>query len=108
MSEITRYFPSDVQLKSGDNQVVFTEHSNGQLCMYEDVAPIIQELQEELTLLREQEPAQEMPAELVKWANNDEPNLEMDDSADVALEKIVRNECRAFVRSQLEKMKGKP
>jgi hypothetical protein len=50
----------------------------------------------------------QIPAELVEWANNDEPNLEMDDSADVALEKIVRNECRAFVRSQLEKMKGKP
>jgi cell division septum initiation protein DivIVA len=50
--------------------------------------------------------AQEIPAELVKWVNNDEPNLEMDDSADVALEKIVRNECRAFVKSQLEKMKG--
>jgi hypothetical protein len=42
----------------------------------------------------------------VKWVNNDEPNLEMDDNVDVALEKIVRNECRAFVKSQLEKMKG--
>jgi hypothetical protein len=55
--------------------------------------------------LTKQKPAQEIPAELVKWVNNDEPNLEMDDSADVALEKIVRNECRAFVKSQLEKMK---
>jgi hypothetical protein len=50
-------------------------------------------------------PSAQIPAELVKWVNNDEPNLEMDDSADVALEKIVRNECRAFVKSQLEKMK---
>jgi hypothetical protein len=126
LSEIKRYYPCDVRLKSGDAQVMFTEHLAGQLCIYEDIAPIVQrnrELEAELARLREQEPvaywngcilytdpkpAQEIPAELVKWANNDEPNLEMDDSADVALEKIVRNECRAFVRSQLEKMKGKP
>jgi hypothetical protein len=56
MSEIKRYFPSDVKLKSGDNQVVLTEHLAGQLCMYEDVAPIIQrnkELEAEITRLRE-------------------------------------------------------
>jgi hypothetical protein len=57
-------------------------------------------------LYTEPKPAQEILSELVKWANNNEPNLEMDDSADVALEKTVRNECRAFVKSQLEKMKG--
>jgi hypothetical protein len=143
ISEIKRYFPSDMQLNLGQPRIVFTEHSNGQLCMYEDVEPIIQrnkELEAEIARLREQKPigvltdrgidwedsfftdvviggdsdcnfyaepkpAQEIPAELVKWVNNDEPNLEMDDSADVALEKIVRNECRAFVKSQLEKMK---
>jgi hypothetical protein len=66
MSEITRYFPSDMQLNLGQPRVVFTEHSNGQLCMYEDVEPIIQlnkeldaenkELEAEIKRLREQEP----------------------------------------------------
>jgi hypothetical protein len=72
MSEIKRYFTSDMQLHSGETLVVFAEHLEGQLCRYEDVAPIIQrnaELEAELTRLREQKPAQELPAELVEWDN---------------------------------------
>jgi hypothetical protein len=56
MSEIKRYYPSDMQLNLGQPRIVFTEHSNGQLCMYEDVEPIIQrnkELEAEITRLRE-------------------------------------------------------
>jgi hypothetical protein len=59
LSEIKRYYPCDVRLKSGDAQVMFTEHLDGQLCIYEDVVPIIQrnrELEEEIKQLREQEP----------------------------------------------------
>jgi hypothetical protein len=56
MNGIKRYYPSDVRLKSGDPQIVLTEHLAGQLCMYEDVDPIIQrnaELEGELMQIRE-------------------------------------------------------
>jgi hypothetical protein len=56
MNGIKRYYPSNVRLKSGSTFVAFTEHSNGQLCMYEDAEPIIQRnraLEEEITRLRE-------------------------------------------------------
>jgi hypothetical protein len=63
MSEIRRYYPSDMQLNLGKPRVVFTEHSSGQICMYEDVEPTIQrnaeleqrnkELEAELAQIRE-------------------------------------------------------
>jgi hypothetical protein len=56
MSEIKRYFPSDMQLNLGQTRVIFTEHLDGQLCMYEDVEPIIhrnKELEAENKRLRE-------------------------------------------------------
>jgi hypothetical protein len=101
MNGIKRYYPSDVILKSGDPQIVLTEHLAGQLCRYEDVEPIIQELQEVLTLLREQKPAQEIPSELVEWANSWQ-----EDDSDMPSYLIGCNDMKHFVKSQLEKMKG--
>jgi hypothetical protein len=155
MSEIKRYYPSDIKLKSGDNQVVLTEHPSGQICMYEDVEPTIQrnkelesenkELEAEIKRLREQEPvafgnlkpsvsdsdrvlftdidaakkyhndcyqldalylhagaepkpAQEMPSELIEWANSWQ-----EDDSDMPSYLVGCNDMKHFVKSQLEK-----
>jgi hypothetical protein len=41
MSEIKKYYPSDIQLNSGRSRILLTEHLAGQVCMYEDVEPIM-------------------------------------------------------------------
>jgi hypothetical protein len=112
---------------------------NGDWCLYDDVAPIIQsnaELEAEIARLREQKPigvlndkgidwedsfftdvviggdgdcnlyaepkpAQEIPAELVKWANSWQ-----EDDSDMPSYLIGCNDMKHFVKSQLEKMKG--
>jgi hypothetical protein len=106
MSEIKRYYTSGAKLKSGDTYVEFTEHLTGQLCRYEDVEPIVKrnkELEDELARLREHKPAQELPAELVEWANSWQ-----EDDSDMPSYLIGCNDMKHFVKSQIEKMKGKP
>jgi hypothetical protein len=76
------------------------------------------ELQAELARLREQEPvaywngcilytdpkpAQEIPSELIEWANSWQ-----EDDSDMPSYLIGCNDMKHFVKSQLEKMKGKP
>jgi hypothetical protein len=56
-------------------------------------------------LYTEPQSAQAIPAELLAWANDFEPIIEMDDENTVS-EKITRNVARKFVREQLDKMKG--
>jgi hypothetical protein len=139
MSEFERYEPdyedSTIQFAVGD-VFVMSLCDNGDWCLYDDVAPIIQrnaELTEELARLREQEPvchvsgfdrvwwndkftspdevpkmntplyadpkpAQEIPSELVKWANE---YVEIIDDYSLG-----DADSRFFVKSQLEKMKG--
>jgi DNA-binding transcriptional MerR regulator len=113
MSGIRRYYPSDIQLNLGRSRILLTEHLAGQVCLYEDVAPIIQlnkeldaenkELEAEIKRLREQKPAQEIPAELVEWANSWQ-----EDDSDMPSYLTGCNDMKHFVKSQLEKMKGKP
>jgi hypothetical protein len=147
MSEIKRYYPSDIQLNSGRSRVLLTEHLVGQLCKYEDVAPVIQrnkelaqrnaELEAEIKQLREQEPvchvsgfdrvwwndkfispdevpkmntplyvnqkpAQELPSKLIEWVNSWQ-----EDDSDMPSYLIGCNDMKHFVKSQLDKMKGK-
>jgi hypothetical protein len=101
INESKRYYPCDVRLKSGDAQVMFTEHLAGQLCIYEAIAPIVQrnrELEAELARLREQEPAQEIPTKLVEWANSWK-----EDDSDMTSYLIGCNDMKHFVNSQLGK-----
>jgi hypothetical protein len=135
MSEFERYEPdyedSTIQFAVGD-VFVMSPCDNGDWCLYDDVAPIIQrnaELTEELARLRKQKPvwwthvengldvfvnmpfgldevalyaepkpAQEIPSELVKWANE---YVEIIDDYSLG-----DADSRFFVKSQLEKMKG--
>jgi hypothetical protein len=56
MSEIKRYYTSGIQLNLGKSRILLTEDLVGQLCMYEDIAPIIQrnkELEAEIKRLQE-------------------------------------------------------
>jgi hypothetical protein len=169
MNETKRYYPSDMQLNLGQPRVVFTEHPNGHLCMYEDVELTVKrnkeleqrnkELEAELKRLREHvdslscgvsreawhdtawsllqsraiedgeimkvnihtirtvfnatydalagsaltkpNPAQEMPSELIEWANSWQ-----EDDSDMPAYLIGYNDMAHFVKSQLEKMKG--
>jgi hypothetical protein len=66
MLDIKRYYPSDVRLQAGATLVAFTEHSFGQLCLHKEIAPIIQELREELARLHEKAPTK-MPVGLIEW-----------------------------------------
>jgi hypothetical protein len=95
MSEIKRYSVADILCL--DEQI--------DLCKYKDAEPIIQrnkELEAELARLREQKPAQEIPAELVEWANSWK-----EDDSDMTSYLIGCNDMKHFVKSQLEKMKGR-
>jgi hypothetical protein len=55
----------------------------------------------ELERLREQKPAQEIPAELVAWANSWQ-----EDDSDMPSYLVGCNDMKHFVKSQLGKMKG--
>jgi hypothetical protein len=59
-----------------------------------------------VNIYAEPKPAQEIPDELIEWANNFESVFGTDDE-DMVSEKITRNVCRDFVCDQLAKMKGK-
>jgi hypothetical protein len=109
MNEIKKYIVTGFSFDPTDNSLKTTYvellNATQPVCMWSDVEPMVQrnkELEAESTRRCEREPAQEVPAELVEWANSWQ-----EDDSDMPSYLVGCNDMKHFVKSQLDKMKGK-